>query len=154
MFADSRRELTSVEVGTLLGAFTGGYLTDVYSTWDARRNGGRFRPESRMMLLVVPGLLVPIGLLMFGFGASRHFHWIVLFVANGLIALGPASVATIGQVYVSESYFPVAPEALLLVNGVKNVVAFGYAYGITPWITSVGYERVSLRSICLCPHSI
>lgn len=94
------------------------------------------------MLLFIPGLLVPTGLLMFGFGASLHLHWIVLFVANGFIAVGVASVATIGLIYVSDSCFPVAPEALLLVNGLKNVVAFGYTHGITPWIVSSGFERV------------
>jgi len=35
--------------------------------------------------------------------------------------------------YVSDCYLPVAPDALLLVNGLKNVVAFGFLYGIVPW---------------------
>ncbi|KAJ9605677.1 hypothetical protein H2200_009526 [Cladophialophora chaetospira] len=128
-------------LGTLSGAFTGGYLTDVYSTWDARRHGGVFSPESRLPLLVIPGLLVPTGMLMFGFGATRHLHWAVLFVANGFINVGVTAVASIGMIYVSDSYFPVAHEALLLINGLKNVVAFGYTYGVTPWVVSAGFEK-------------
>lgn len=93
------------------------------------------------MLLIFPTIFVPAGLLMFGFGASRHLHWIVIFIANGFIAVGVSNVATIGLAYVSESYFPVAPEALLLVNGLKNVIAFGYTYGISPWIVSSGFEK-------------
>lgn len=42
--------------------------------------------------------------------------------------------------YVSDSYFPVAPDALLLVNGLKNIVAFGFLYGVVPWVMEVGYE--------------
>jgi hypothetical protein len=41
--------------------------------------------------------------------------------------------------YVSDCYFPVAPDALLMVNGLKNVVAFGFLYGVVPWVTEVGY---------------
>ena len=118
-------------------------MTDVYSNWDARKKGGVFNPESRLLLLVIPGVLVPTGLLMFGFGATRHLHWAVLFVANGLINVGITGVASIAMIYVSDSYFPVAHEALLLINGLKNVVAFGYSYGVTPWIVSSGFEKVS-----------
>jgi hypothetical protein len=41
--------------------------------------------------------------------------------------------------YVSDCYFPVAPDALLVVNGLKNIVAFGFLYGVVPWVTEVGY---------------
>lgn len=58
---------------------------------------------------------------------------------------------------VEDCYFPVAPDALLLVNGLKNIVAFGmyiadlssfvaladdppgFLYGVVPWVTKVGY---------------
>lgn len=39
----------------------------------------------------------------------------------------------------SDCYYPVAPDALLLVNGLKNIVAFGFLYGVVPWVTKVGY---------------
>ena len=32
-------------------------------------------------------------------------------------------------------------DALLLVNGLKNVVAFGFLYGIVPWVEEVGYVK-------------
>lgn len=41
--------------------------------------------------------------------------------------------------YVSDSYLPVAPDALLLVNGLKNIVAFGFLYGVVPWVDKTGY---------------
>lgn len=80
---------------------------------------------------------------MFGFGATRKYHWAVLFVANGFINTGVTGVASIGMTYVSDCYFPLAHEALLVINGLKNVVAFGYSYGVTPWIVRAGFEKVS-----------
>lgn len=83
---------------------------------------------------------------MFGFGATKKLHWAVLFVANGFINVGVTGVASIGMTYVSDSYFPVAHEALLVINGLKNVVAFGYSYGVTPWIVSAGFEKASIEN--------
>lgn len=32
-----------------------------------------------------------------------------------------------------------APDALLLVNGLKNIVAFGFLHGVSDWVASAGY---------------
>jgi MFS family permease len=103
-------------VGNLVGAFTGGHLTDVYARQSARRDSERFSPESRLVLLIIPALIVPAGLLMFGFGSERKLHWVVLFVGYGCINVvnGAASIA---MTYVMDSYFEVVVECLLMVNG-------------------------------------
>jgi hypothetical protein len=41
--------------------------------------------------------------------------------------------------YVSDCALPVNSDALLLVNGIKNIVAFGFLYGVVPWVTEAGY---------------
>ena len=41
--------------------------------------------------------------------------------------------------YVSDSLLPINADALLLVNGLKNIVAFGFLYGVVPWVEKVGY---------------
>jgi hypothetical protein len=30
---------------------------------------------------------------------------------------------------------------LLLVNGLKNIFAFGFSYGVVPWVTRSGYQN-------------
>jgi hypothetical protein len=42
---------------------------------------------------------------------------------------------------VIDSYYPVAPELLLLTNGLKQVFSFGFAYNGIPWITAMGYQN-------------
>ncbi|CAK7204889.1 hypothetical protein SEUCBS139899_007651 [Sporothrix eucalyptigena] len=126
-------------VGNLFGAFVSGYLLDRFCEWMARRNNGIFVPESRLPLLVIPGVLVPVGTLMFGFAAQKQMNWAVGYVGYGLVAVGLAATANIAMVYVMDSYYPVAAEALLLINGFKNVVAFGFTYGVVPWVESSGY---------------
>ena len=47
------------------GAFCGGWLTDWIAERWARRNNGVFEPEFRLIALILPFLLVPVGLLMY-----------------------------------------------------------------------------------------
>lgn len=46
---------------------------------------------------------------------------------------------TITMAYVSDCALPVNSDALLLVNGLKNIVAFGFLYAVVPWVDEVGY---------------
>ena len=128
-------------VGNIVGAFVGGRLTDIYARGCARSNDGKFVPESRLVLLVIPALIGPAGLLMFGLGAERSLHWAILFVGYGFVSIVPAA-ASIAMTYVMDSYFEVAAEGLLVVNGMKNTAAFGFTYGFIPWTTQVGYGKV------------
>lgn len=41
---------------------------------------------------------------------------------------------------VLDAYLPVAYEALLLVNAFKQIFAFGFSYGIVPWVLLDGFE--------------
>ena len=42
---------------------------------------------------------------------------------------------------VVDCYYPAAPEAILLIVGLKNVVGFGFSYSVIPWITASGYAH-------------
>ena len=61
------------------GSYAGRPLIGVYIKWQAKRHDGFFLPELRLVMVVVPALLVPAGLLMFGFGVERYLHRAVLF---------------------------------------------------------------------------
>jgi hypothetical protein len=59
-------------IGVLAGSFCGGALTDKIAEWVARRNGGVYEPETRLLTLVVPFFVVPIGLLMYPVPIARQ----------------------------------------------------------------------------------
>jgi len=40
----------------------------------------------------------------------------------------------------ADSYFLVSYEALLMVNGLKNIFGFGFSYAVVPWITLSGFQ--------------
>jgi hypothetical protein len=43
---------------------------------------------------------------------------------------------------VVDSYYPVSPDLILLIVGLKNVFGFGFSYAIIPWINAVGFKRL------------
>ena len=135
-------KLTRSVVGNLIGAIAGGWLTDIWAERQARRNNGVFEPESRLTLLVFPTIIAFAGLLMIGYTCELKLHWAIFYVGFGFISVALTGTANIGMTYVMDSCFAIAPECLLLVNGLKNVVAFGFAYGAIPWSESQGYARV------------
>jgi hypothetical protein len=51
-------------IGNVLGSYLGGALTDKYIEWQARRNGGIYEPEMRLVGLILPLLTTPAGLVM------------------------------------------------------------------------------------------
>lgn len=144
-------------IGNVVGSFLGGWLVDRYCDWHTRKNGGVFQPESRLFLLTLPFIIVPVGCIVFGFGVQNHLGWFSLFFSYGMISVGLCAVShptpsvprtrlkhltqvpTITMTYISDCYLPVAADALLLVNGLKNIVAFGFLYGVVPWVTEAGY---------------
>jgi hypothetical protein len=52
-------------IGICIGGFIGGAMTDWIAERMARRNNGVFEPESRLVALVIPFFLEPIGLIMY-----------------------------------------------------------------------------------------
>lgn len=55
-----------------------------------------------------------------------------------MVSFGLTFVPVATMTYVSDCYLPVNADALELVNGLKNIVAFGFLYGVIPWITTAG----------------
>ena len=51
-------------IGLTIGVLTGP-LADRYSNWRAHKNNGVFEPETRLVLLILPFLIIPAGCLMY-----------------------------------------------------------------------------------------
>jgi hypothetical protein len=137
-------------IGCAIGAVYAGTLTDKYAEWYARKHNGIFEPETRLPALIAPFFIVPGGLLMYGWGIQHLTHWAVPFIGNGLIGFGAGSIPSITLTYsnfsftrrpnvVVDSYYPIASECLLVASGLKNVFAFGFSYGIVPWVNRNGF---------------
>lgn len=53
-----------------------GRLLDIIYRKLRERNGGIGVPEFRLPLIYIASVFLPFGLLMYGWSAERHLHWI------------------------------------------------------------------------------
>jgi hypothetical protein len=100
---------------------------------------GIYEPETRLYLVVVPLVLTTAGSILFGYGVQNALSWVSLFFAYGMISVALTAIPTITLAYASDCALPVNSDVMLLINGLKNIVAFGFLYGVVPWVADVGY---------------
>jgi len=134
-----------VSVSALIGAILGAFVTGPFADWVvkfmARRNGGIYEPEFRLVLIVVT--LILGGMSFFGFGWSLEVHdpWIapVIFYGIQYFSVGFMTIAVYG--YLTDCHRDKAPEAFAAIN-LRNIYSFGMNYFIASWISTQGPKQV------------
>ena len=76
---------------------------------------------------------------MFGLGTRYHAHWFVPLFGEYLVNFGLFVGGNIMYTYVTDVCLERADVALVAINGLKNLAAFGFVYSVTPWNTHSGY---------------
>jgi hypothetical protein len=112
---------------------------DRWCSWRTKKNHGTYEPENRLYLVTIPLVLTTAGCIVFGYGVQKALSWVSLFFGYGMMSVSLTAVPTITMAYVSDCQFAVNSDVLLLVNGLKNIVAFGFLYGVVPWVDEAGY---------------
>lgn len=59
----------------------------------------------RLPMTSFPMLATVPGLIMFGLGIDRGYHWIVLVIGSSLVALGLSAIPSTLQPYLLDSYY-------------------------------------------------
>ncbi|THW54888.1 MFS general substrate transporter [Aureobasidium pullulans] len=128
----------AVIIGTAIGMPVCGKLTDVTADFFTIRNGGIREPEHRLPFSILPALFLPGGLLMYGFGLYRGYHWAVPVVGLGLISVGIVGGTTGPMAYIVDAYRPIAGECVVSIMAFKSAFAFLIAFYTNSWLTSDG----------------
>lgn len=100
------------------------------------------KPEHRIPALIVPFIVSPLGLIVFGYTISRHQHYVRPAVGQAMVAAGLTLIPSVMLSYVVDSYPLMSGEALVLVNTSKNIVAFGLSKGSYTWMQMEGVEKM------------
>lgn len=129
-------------IGIVVAWPIAGPVTDLLSRYLRKRNNDIHKPEHRLPALLLPFLICPIGLIVFGYTIARHQHYVRPAVGAAICAAGLTLVPSVMLSYVVDSYPRTSGEALVLVNTSKNVVAFGLARGAYSWMAMEGVEKM------------
>jgi len=108
-------------IGGVLGTAVAGKVSDIIVRAMAKRNGGLYEPEFRLVMAAPVAVTTVIGLMGFGWSAEVHDAWIVPTLFFGIISFGCSLGSTTAITFCVDSYRQYAGEALVTLNFSKNI---------------------------------
>lgn len=126
-------------IGTLIGLFTSGPLSDWIAARSTKKNGGVREPEMRLPAMIPYVVIMFLGNIIVAVGYQKQWPWeaivIIGYTCAGIqVAALPAVVST----YAVDSYKPVAGSLFVAITVVKNLWGYGFSKFITPWSIEAG----------------
>jgi MFS family permease len=125
-------------IGATLAIFFGGKLMDLISTRMTGRAAGRREPEYRLPAIIIPAVIGPMGILLFGLTVADKRPWIQPAVGHAMQGFGRTAVSNVVVTYAVDSYLPLAGEALVTVFVVRGAIGCCLALFAFNWITATG----------------
>ena len=95
-------------IGTFIAIFIGGKMIDIIANHLTKKKGGRREPEYRLPTLIIPAIVGPMGLLLFGLCAAHQTKWIGPAFGYGMQAFGLSVASNILVTYAVDSYHSVS----------------------------------------------
>lgn len=108
-------------IGFLISGFIGGRWVDWNYGRLKAKNNGVGKPEFKLPLLVVTGISMPIGLILYGWTAEYKMHWIAPDIGIFILAWGLRATMFICPLYLADSvtmYAASASSAGIMTRGV------------------------------------
>ncbi|KAF5556092.1 transporter HOL1 [Fusarium napiforme] len=131
-------------IGVFIGSFFSGPIGDKFVLYMTRGYNGIREPEYRLWLYAVLGLLVPGGLLLWSVGAAHQIHWSGLLVALGILGSAITAGCQLPLSYCIDCYTELGSDAIVTIIIIRNTTSFAIGYGVTPWVTGMGYQNAFL----------
>ncbi|KAI1079633.1 MFS general substrate transporter [Whalleya microplaca] len=130
-------------IGGVLGTAVAGKVSDIIVRAMARRNGGLYEPEFRLVMAAPVAITTVVGLMGFGWSAGEDDPWIVPTVFFGVVSFGCALGSTTAITFCVDSYRQYAGEALVTLNFSKNILhGLVFSLFVTEWLTTAGSKTV------------
>lgn len=130
-------------VGGVLGTAVAGKVSDIIVKALARRNGGLYEPEFRLVMAIPVAITTVIGLVGFGWTAQMGDHFMVPTIFFGIVSFGCSLGSTTSITFCVDSYRQYAGEALVTLNFSKNIFhGLVFSLFVTGWLTADGPKTV------------
>lgn len=131
-------------IGVVISFYFGGKLIDLIAN-RARKSEHtiKAKPEKRLLALIIPAVLAPVGIIIYGQCLSRKTTWVGPAFGYAMHSFGFAATSNIAVTYAVDSYETFSGEALVTVFVVRNVIAVVCSFYSNVWIGHDGLEAVT-----------
>ena len=132
-------------IGGVLGTAVAGKVSDIIVRYMARRNGGVYEPEFRLVMAIPVAISTAVGLMGFGWSAQERDLWIVPTIFFGVISFGCSLGSTTAITFCVDSYRQYAGEALVTLNFSKNIFhGLVFSLFFATWLQDDGPKKTFL----------
>lgn len=154
---------SSLIIGSVLAELVTGKITDIILYHNAKKNDGVPKLEARLYLTIIAAIMMPIGLIIYGFGIQKKYSFYVPLVGLGIGMFYPSLLilivllllqntniklptgafgiqmeSTCLYAYVSDCYRPQTMESAVLFN-LGRGIAFVVGFFAIPFAKHSGY---------------
>jgi len=129
----------AVALGEIAGSQISGYVMDTIYTKLKTRAGDAGRPEYHIPMMLPGAILAPVGLLIYGWAAQTHKHWIVVDVGMFIATFGLQIAGMPKQAYIIDSYPEHASSATAASQLLRSLMAFTFPLFAPAMYRALGY---------------
>lgn len=131
-------------VGALAGFALSGWLADWSAKFMARKNGGIYEPEFRIVIIIPQIILGVVGL--FGFGLTSSNPWKYGYIWPsfffGMEVMGMVLGATGSALYLVDAHKDITIESFTTLLLFKNFFSFALTFGAYNWMNKLGVWKL------------
>ncbi|PBP22140.1 major facilitator superfamily transporter [Diplocarpon rosae] len=128
-------------IGVVVGCFWGGFLSDRFVLWMAKRRNGIREAEDRLWMMAPCLVCSPGGMLLFGMGSVDGWDWPVPYVGLGLIGFGWGCAGDLSMSYLMDAYPGIVLEGMVGVAVINNSIGYIFAFTASKWLLYSGVRN-------------
>ncbi|GEQ67682.1 hypothetical protein JCM33374_g1347 [Metschnikowia sp. JCM 33374] len=128
-------------IGAVIGCIYAGVLSDHFTMWMAKRNGGIQEAEYRLYFLIIPAILTPVGLILFAVGTDQQWPWFPTYFGLALVGVGFGSSGDVSMGYLMDAYPDMVIEMMAGVSVINNMFGCIFTFACSPWLDAMGNTK-------------
>jgi multidrug resistance protein len=131
----------ALTIGGVLGESIAGVVLDTIIKRARHRLGGQNpEPEVRLRAIWAGAILLPCGLLIYGFALQYRVHWFVALFGMGLAVFGLQPIGTTCYTYSIDSYKEQGGDVAALFNFIRQIFGMTFAFYVVLLCQQIGYH--------------
>lgn len=133
-------------IGSVIGCFLAGWGSDWFTIWITRRRGGIMEAESRLWLMILPTIVFPTGMFLFGICSAQGWAWPVPYVGLGFIGFGYGCAGDLSMAYLVDAYPEMVLEGMVGVAVINNSIGMIFSFVTSPWMAASGTQNTFIAA--------
>ncbi|KAH8668665.1 major facilitator superfamily domain-containing protein [Xylariales sp. PMI_506] len=129
-------------IGSLVGSWLCGSLSDTIANYFTKKNNGIREPEMRLPVVIMGAFLTFTGTLMAGLTYKYNTHWAGPVVGYGVLSAGAQIGVSISMSYAIDCHKELSVELMVAISSLKSLMAWIWTWVINEWIVADGMLTV------------